>query len=75
MLRAILLLMHESQGSVQEKDSIGSVRTRQCPRAYGLLGAKPEKNLTLFMERIFPALVRIRTADDVVEMLRRGAVG
>ena len=63
-----------SSGLSSGKDSIGSIRTRQCPRTYSLLGAKPEKNLTLFMERIFPISTRIRTANEVVEKPRWGLV-
>ena len=33
----------------------------------------PDDNLNLFMDRIFPIFTRVRTADEVVEMLQRGA--
>ncbi len=35
----------------------------------------PDDNLNMFMERIFPIFARIRTADEVVEMFKRGAAG
>ena len=35
----------------------------------------PDDNLQMFMERIFPIFTRVRTADEVVEMFKRGAAG